>query len=68
MHDRLLGRFAQMTTLADTEACVVNRHVTAQIASDKITMLYEVKDGPCLQSFGIHVAAMAGQLQYSEHA
>lgn len=27
---------------------------------DKITMLYEVRDGPCLESFGIHVANMAG--------
>jgi DNA mismatch repair ATPase MutS len=49
-----------MTTLSDTEPCVANKHVTAEIGSDKITMLYQVKDGPCLQSFGIHVAAMAG--------
>lgn len=27
---------------------------------DKITMLYEVRDGACLESFGIHVASMAG--------
>ncbi|CAM9528925.1 unnamed protein product, partial [Sphacelaria rigidula] len=27
---------------------------------DKITMLYEVRPGACLESFGIHVATMAG--------
>jgi MutS domain V len=55
-----IANVQQMTTLADTEHCVANKHVTAEISSDKITMLYQVKDGPCLQSFGIHVAAMAG--------
>ncbi|KAG5182147.1 muts protein-like protein 2A [Tribonema minus] len=52
--------FHEMTTLADTEPCVENWHVSAEVGSDKITMLYQVQPGPCLQSFGIHVAAMAG--------
>ncbi|CAI5743463.1 unnamed protein product [Hyaloperonospora brassicae] len=37
-----------------------NKHVTA-VASDRdITMVYQVRDGPCMESFGVHVASMAG--------
>uniref|UniRef100_A0AAV1UNB2 DNA mismatch repair proteins mutS family domain-containing protein n=1 Tax=Peronospora matthiolae TaxID=2874970 RepID=A0AAV1UNB2_9STRA len=37
-----------------------NKHVTA-VASDRdITMIYQVRDGPCMESFGVHVASMAG--------
>jgi DNA mismatch repair protein MSH2 len=52
--------FHEMTTLADCETCVDNVHVSAKTEEDNITMLYHVKPGPCLQSFGIHVASMAG--------
>ena len=40
---------------------VVNRHVAAHVdpASDEVTFLYEVQPGPCLQSYGVHVARMA---------
>jgi DNA mismatch repair protein MSH2 len=41
---------------------VKNYHVTAQRATDGsrgLTFLYEVRPGPCLQSFGIQVAEMA---------
>ncbi|CAH0515463.1 unnamed protein product [Peronospora belbahrii] len=37
-----------------------NKHVTA-VANDRaITMVYQVRDGPCMESFGIHVASMVG--------
>eukprot|EP00903_Cladosiphon_okamuranus_P013061 g12182.t1 len=52
--------FHEMTTMAEQDKRVKNRHVTAEAKEDKITMLYEVRDGPCLESFGIHVASMAG--------
>ncbi len=51
--------FHEMTTLAEKEPCVENLHVSARIDKDKITMLYKVNEGPCLESFGIHVAQMA---------
>ena len=39
---------------------MLNRHVTAHaVENGEITMLYSVEDGPCLDSFGIHVAQLA---------
>ncbi|CAN0184702.1 unnamed protein product [Ascophyllum nodosum] len=52
--------FHEMTTMADKDKRVKNLHVTAEAKEDKMTMLYEVREGACLESFGIHVAAMAG--------
>ncbi|RLN69070.1 hypothetical protein BBJ28_00006675 [Nothophytophthora sp. Chile5] len=37
-----------------------NKHVTAVASDREITMVYQVRDGPCMESFGVHVAAMAG--------
>jgi DNA mismatch repair protein MSH2 len=52
--------FHELTALVDTFPCVVNKHVTAIIDQDQqVVMLYAVQDGPCTQSFGIHVAKMA---------
>eukprot|EP00968_Pinguiococcus_pyrenoidosus_P000122 scaffold10_cov257-Pinguiococcus_pyrenoidosus.AAC.36 len=52
--------FHEVTAL-DAEPGVVNRHVAASVLEDKdITFLYEVRDGPCLESYGVHCAALAG--------
>jgi DNA mismatch repair protein MSH2 len=51
--------FHELTALEDTERCVANCHVTAQKGKHGLTFLYEVKPGPCLESFGIQVAEMA---------
>mmetsp|Transcript_7713 Transcript_7713/g.11036 ORF Transcript_7713/g.11036 Transcript_7713/m.11036 type:complete len:922 (-) Transcript_7713:55-2820(-) len=54
--------FHELTALEDREAAVSNCHVTAQRATDGsngLTFLYEVRPGPCLESFGIQVAEMA---------
>ncbi|RMX65641.1 hypothetical protein DD238_005408 [Peronospora effusa] len=37
-----------------------NKHVTAVAGDREITMIYQVRDGPCMESFGVHVASMAG--------
>ncbi|KAG9409884.1 MutS-like protein [Aphanomyces cochlioides] len=52
--------FHELTALAKEASGVVNKHVTAHTADNHIAMVYEVRDGPCLESFGIHVAEMAG--------
>ncbi len=47
-------------TQLDREQGVLNRHVTAHaVENGEITMLYSVEDGPCLDSFGIHVAQLS---------
>ena len=54
--------FHELTRLEETEASVKNFHVTAQRCGDgsgELIFLYEVRPGPCLESFGIQVAEMA---------
>jgi len=48
-----------LTSLEETDKSVKNFHVTAEKGKEGLTFLYEVKPGPCLESFGIHVAEMA---------
>ena len=38
---------------------VVNRHAAAHAGDGAITMLYEIREGACDRSFGIHVAELA---------
>jgi len=51
--------FHELTALQEEHAVVQNCHVTAHKASQGLTFLYQVKPGPCLESFGIQVAEMA---------
>jgi DNA mismatch repair ATPase MutS len=51
--------FHELTVLEEQETSVKNCHVTAQKGSHGLTFLYDVKPGPCLESFGIQVAEMA---------
>jgi DNA mismatch repair protein MSH2 len=50
--------FHELTAL-DEKAVVRNGHVTAQKGQHGLTFLYQVRPGPCLESFGIQVAEMA---------
>eukprot|EP00934_Nitzschia_sp_Nitz4_P006089 Nitzschia sp. Nitz4//scaffold74_size92883//24683//27581//NITZ4_004818-RA/size92883-augustus-gene-0.4-mRNA-1//1//CDS//3329557580//6079//frame0 len=47
--------FHELTQLPGIQNC----HVTARKGNQGLTFLYEVRPGPCLESFGIQVAEMA---------
>lgn len=51
--------FHELTALESHERVVKNRHVSAKSGTQGLQFLYELKPGPCLQSFGIQVAEMA---------
>jgi DNA mismatch repair protein MSH2 len=51
--------FHELTVLEQEQKGVKNCHVSAQTSAQGLTFLYSVKDGPCLESFGIQVAEMA---------
>jgi DNA mismatch repair ATPase MutS len=51
--------FHELTALQESHRQVVNYHVTAQKSSSGLIFLYQVRPGPCLESFGIQVAEMA---------
>jgi DNA mismatch repair ATPase MutS len=50
--------FHELTALADATPLAANRHVAVHCDADSgaLTMLYQVKEGPCPSSFGIQVA------------
>ena len=55
--------FHELTAIAAQHKGVVNKHVSAYVNTKdrekQVVMLYKIQEGPCTQSFGIHVATMA---------
>ncbi|MFO8153681.1 DNA mismatch repair protein MutS [Thioalkalivibrio sp.] len=63
-HNRSLTLFAthyfELTALAEREPGVANVHTDAIEHRDTVVFLHQIQDGPANQSYGLHVAALAG--------
>jgi DNA mismatch repair protein MutS len=63
-HNRALTLFAthyfELTTLAERQRGVANVHTDAIEHRDTVVFLHQVQEGPANQSYGLHVAALAG--------
>ena len=63
-HNRSLTLFAthyfELTTLAERERGVANVHTDAIEHRDTVVFLHQIQEGPANQSYGLHVAALAG--------
>lgn len=52
--------YFELTELAETLSACANVHVAAAEYGGRIVFLHEVREGPTSQSYGLHVAALAG--------
>lgn len=52
--------YFELTALPEYESNVANVHMDVVEHDDEIVLLHAVKQGPANQSYGIHVAALAG--------
>jgi DNA mismatch repair protein MutS len=63
-HNRSLTLFAthyfELTALAGRERGVANVHTDAIEHRDTVVFLHQIQEGPANQSYGLHVAALAG--------
>mmetsp|Transcript_31903 Transcript_31903/g.45919 ORF Transcript_31903/g.45919 Transcript_31903/m.45919 type:complete len:825 (-) Transcript_31903:85-2559(-) len=58
---KVVGQESKESDEQRPRSSVVNKHVAACIneRNDEVLMLHKVEDGPCLQSYGIHIAKSA---------
>ncbi|MBK1690904.1 DNA mismatch repair protein MutS [Ectothiorhodospira mobilis] len=63
-HNRAFTLFAthyfELTALPDTLPGIANVHIDAVEHGERIIFLHALKEGPANQSYGLHVAALAG--------
>ncbi len=52
--------FFELTHLANQLKCVINLHVSASDKDGNIVFLHRIESGPASQSYGLHVAQLAG--------
>lgn len=52
--------YFELTSLPEQSESVVNVHLDAVEHDDKIVFMHALKDGPANQSYGLHVAQLAG--------
>ncbi len=52
--------YFELTTLADSMPSIINAHLDAVEHNDTIVFLHAIKMGPANQSYGLHVAKLAG--------
>lgn len=50
--------FHEITHLPETISEVLNCHVTALVTDENVTPLYQIREGPCDKSYGIHCAKL----------
>jgi DNA mismatch repair protein MutS len=52
--------YHELTALSDRFAAIQNHHLAVKEKDGRVVFLFRVKEGACDDSFGIHVAKMAG--------
>lgn len=52
--------YHELTELSKTQPALANAHVTVEETDGRLRFLYKLAEGPASESFGIHVAKLAG--------
>ena len=50
--------FHEITRLSEEISHIKNMHASAIVEDNQLHLLYKIEDGPCDQSFGVHIAKL----------